>query len=60
MSLRDTDIILIAPEAIAYIEQEEAGETASLSKFEIVELFFEWLKKQPPSYQMSFLKKALK
>ena len=60
MSLRDTDIILIAPEAIAYIEQEEAGETAPLSKFEIVELFFEWLKKQPPSYQMSFLKKALK
>jgi len=43
-----------------YIEQEEAGETAPLSKFEIVELFFEWLKKQPPSYQMSFLKKALK
>jgi len=59
VSLRGTDAILIAPEAVAYMERIEAVEKSPLSKFEVVELFFDWLKEQPRSYQMEFLREAL-
>ena len=58
MSLRKSDVILIDPEAIAYIEAMEEKE-GPLSKFEIIELFFEWLKTQPRPYQVKFLREAL-
>ena len=41
MSLRSTDAILVNPEAIAYIEDVEKAEGVPLSKFEIIEHFFE-------------------
>ncbi len=58
MPLRNTDDILVDPEAIAYIErvQEQQGD---LSKFEIIEYFFEWLKTQPRPQQIQFLREAL-
>ena len=59
VSLRSTDAILIAPEAIAYIEEMELQEGAALSKFEVVEFFFEWLKTQPRGYQVGFLREAV-
>lgn len=58
MALRKTDQILIPAEAIEYIEKVESKE-GSLAKFEVVELFFEWLQKQPRADQADFLKKAL-
>ena len=58
MPLRDSDAILIPAEAIAYIEQRETAE-GSLVKFEVVEYFFEWLKQQPKTYQVKFLREAL-
>lgn len=59
MPLRGTDAILIDPEALEYIEAVEQAEGAPLSKFEIIEYFFEWLKTQPRSYQVKFLREAL-
>ena len=59
MSLLGTDAILVDPSAIKYIEEAEAQEGTALSKFEIIEHFFEWLKTQPMPYQMSFLREAL-
>ena len=58
MSLRSTDAILVDPNAIAYIEAVEARE-GELSKFEVIEHFFEWLKTQPRGQQVSFLREAL-
>lgn len=60
MSLTDTDAILVDPEAIAYIEAKETEEGVALSKFQVVEFFFEWLKKQPQAKQLLFLREALR
>lgn len=60
MSLIDSDQIMVPPEAIAFIEDRELEEGCSLAKFEIVEYFFEWLKKQPTTFKVMFLKQALK
>ena len=57
--LLGTDAILVSPEAIKYIEQVEKSEGTALSKFEIIEHFFEWLKQQPSPEQVSFLREAL-
>ena len=59
MALRNSDAILVPAEAIEYIEKAEQAEGVSLSKFEVVEHFFEWLKTKPTSYQVVFLKEAL-
>lgn len=59
MPLRGTDEILIPAEALEYIEKAESAESSRLSKFEVIELFFEWLKDQPSAYQMKFLREAL-
>lgn len=56
MALNDTDNILVDPEAIAYIESKEGS---GLAKFEVIELFFEWLKTQPRAKQVEFLREAL-
>ena len=58
MSLRKTDQIFIPAEAIEYLEKVESKE-GSLAKFEIIELFFEWLQHQPRADQADFLRKAL-
>lgn len=55
----DDDEIVIDAEAISFIEEKEREEGLSLAKFEIIEYFFEWLKEQPPSYKVWFLKKVL-
>jgi len=57
MPLLGTDVILVDPAAIKYIEQMETS--APLSKFEVIEFFFEWLKAQPRTYQVQFLREAL-
>ncbi len=59
MSLNDTDSILVDPDAIEYINTKEAEEGTPLFKFQIIEYFFEWLKKQPRNKQVEFLKEAL-
>lgn len=60
MSLTDTDAILVDPEAIAYIEKKETEEGVPLSKFQVVEYFFEWLKTQTQARQVEFLREALR
>ena len=55
MSLRESDKILVDPEAILYIEKIENLEKLPLSKFEIIEHFFDWLKESPKKYQLEFL-----
>lgn len=60
MSLNDTDAILVDPEAIAYIEKKEQEEGVALSKFQIIEFFFEWMKTQSISKQLLFLREALR
>ncbi len=60
MSLTETDTILIDPAAIEYISNKEIEEGTPLLKFQIIEYYFEWLSKQPPSYQMQFLREALR
>lgn len=59
MSLIATDIIYISPKAITFIEEKEKENGIYLSKFEIIENFFEWLKREPINYQVSFLREAL-
>lgn len=59
MSLNDTDSILVDPDAIDYINSKEIEEGSPLFKFQVIEYFFEWLKKQPRSKQVEFLKEAL-
>ena len=59
MPLVNTDDILIDPGAITFIEKREEENGIYLSKFEIVEYFFEWLKKQPRPYQVDFIREAL-
>ncbi len=59
MALNDTDTILVDPDAIDYINNKEIEEGSSLFKFQIIEYFFEWLKKQPINKQVSFIKEAL-
>lgn len=59
MPLRNTDAILVDPEAIAYIERAEEAERLILSKFEVIEYFFEWLKRQPRGQQIEFIREAL-
>lgn len=59
MSLNNTDSILVDPEAIDYINEKEEEEGSALFKFQIIEYFFEWLKKQPMTKQVEFLKEAL-
>ncbi len=59
MSLNSTDDILLDPEAIDYIEKKEQEEGVSLSKFQVIEYFFEWLKTQSQVKQLTFLREAL-
>ncbi len=59
MPLLGTDEILIDPEALEYIERFEVEGKPTLSKFEVIEYFFEWLKKQTPTYQVKFLREAI-
>ncbi len=59
MALNDTDAILVDPEAIEYIEKKEKEEGVALSKFQVVEYFFEWLQKQPAAKRLAFLREAL-
>ena len=60
MALNDTDAILLDPEAIAYIEKKEREVGVPLSKFQVIEFFFEWLKVQPQVKQLEFLREALR
>ncbi len=60
MSLTDTDVILIDPDAITYIDEKEKEEGTPLLKFQVIEYFFEWLKTQPATKQMEFLREALR
>lgn len=60
MSLTDTDAILIDAIAIEYIENKELEEGVPLSKFQVIEYFFEWLQLQPVVKQMEFLREALR
>ena len=57
MSLTNTDEVLVPPEALEYIEKAANGET--LFNFEVVEHFFEWLRRQDKQYIVDFLRKAL-
>jgi hypothetical protein len=57
MSLTDADEIKIPAEALSYIENR-CGPTPF--KYEIIELFFDWLRKQDSVYIVNFLKEALK
>lgn len=59
MSLRDSDKIIIDPDALAFIEDKEQEEGYPLAKFEVIEFFFEWLKVQSPSYKVQFIKLAI-
>jgi len=59
MPLLGTDEILIPPEALEYIERFELAGGSTLSNFEVIEYFFEWLKDQPPAYQVKFLREAM-
>jgi hypothetical protein len=58
MPLRDSDEIIVPAESIEYIEKMEKYD-GSLAKFEVIELFFEWLKLQPRKDQIIFLREAL-
>lgn len=60
MGLTETDDILIPLEALEYIEYREKLSKSGLMKFEIIELFFEWLNRQEDEYQIEFLRNALK
>lgn len=57
MSLTDADEIKISAEALAYIEAK-CGD--SPFKYEVIEVFFEWLRRQDSVYIVNFLKEALK
>lgn len=59
MALTDTDTIFIPADAIAYIEQKETAAGVYLSKFEIIEFFFDWIREQPKTTQVDFLRKAI-
>lgn len=60
MSLTEDDQVIVPPEAIAFIEDKELEEGCAFIKFEVIEYFFEWLRKQPPTFKAAFLKQALK
>ncbi len=56
MSLLKSDEILVPTEALEYIELR--GGPRPL-KFEVIEQFFEWLRKQDKDYVVGFLRHAL-
>jgi len=58
MGLRDTDDIIIPYEALEKIE-EANDKNGLLLHFEVIELFFDWLKEQPPEEIVRFLREAL-
>ena len=58
MGLRDTDDVIIPYEALEKIEQAD-DKSGPLLHFEVIEVFFEWLKEQPPEVIVGFLREAL-
>ena len=60
MSKPYTDEFLVDPEAIRHLEDIERKEGLPLSKVEIIEYFFEWLRNQPKGKQYPFLLEVLR
>ena len=60
MSKVYADEFLVDPEAIRYLEDIECKEGLPLSKVEVIEYFFEWLRSQPKDKQYPFLLEVLR
>ena len=59
MSLYNHDEVVIPAEALDYIDKRLCGNSSSAYKFEILELFFEWIAFQTLDRQKEILTKAM-